>query len=76
MFSADGSKVFSFEYPVRAAAGLGFKEAVITCDCQNIVVIAADKGHREAIHVFNAKTGALLSKIPLKISGVKVIKQN
>ncbi|XP_039275654.1 NACHT and WD repeat domain-containing protein 2 [Nilaparvata lugens] len=69
----DGNKLFSFDYPVRAAAGLGFKEAVVTADGASIVVLAADKGHREAVHVFSAKNGALLSKIPIKIPGVKEV---
>lgn len=52
---------------------MGFKEGIVTSDFQNIVVLAADKGHhREALHIFNAKTGATICKLPLKQAGVKV----
>nr|XP_018912430.1 PREDICTED: NACHT and WD repeat domain-containing protein 2 isoform X2 [Bemisia tabaci] len=68
-----GMRMFSFDYPVRNIAGVPFKEAVVTCDDQNIVAIGADKGHREAVYVFNARTGQLVSKIPLRIPGVKDI---
>lgn len=61
-----------FEYPVRNVAGGNFKEAVVTCDGQLIAALAADKGQREALYVFNSKTGVCNSKIPLRIPGVKV----
>jgi hypothetical protein len=38
----------------------------------NIVVIGADKGGRDAIFVFHARTGSLVNKIPLKQSATKV----
>jgi len=45
---------------------------VVTCDGMNIVVIGADKGSRDAIFVFHARTGSLLNKVPLKQSASKV----
>lgn len=71
-FSADGVRIYSADYPVRCVAGTSFKPGVVTCDGMNIVVIGADKGSRDAIFVFHARTGSLLSKIPLKQSGAKV----
>ncbi|XP_073979529.1 NACHT and WD repeat domain-containing protein 2 isoform X2 [Rhodnius prolixus] len=67
----DGETVYVFEYPVRNVAGGNFKEAVVTCDGQLIAALAADKGQREALYVFNSKTGVCNSKIPLRIPGVK-----
>lgn len=68
-----GARLFTFDYPVRNITGVGFKEGIVTSDFQNIVVLAADKGHhREALHIFNAKTGAMVCKLPLKQAGVKV----
>ena len=49
-----------------------FKEAVVTSDQANIAILAADKGHREAMYVFSCKTGDLVSKTLLRYSGVKV----
>ncbi|KAG8242196.1 hypothetical protein J6590_071055 [Homalodisca vitripennis] len=66
-----GSQIYSFEYPLKNITGISFKQAVVTCDGQNIVALAADKGHRETVVVFNAKTGTPGSKIPLKLAGIK-----
>ncbi|CAH1405153.1 unnamed protein product [Nezara viridula] len=67
-----GNTNYTFEYPVRNVTGVNFKEIVLTCDLQNIVALAADKGaHREALHVFNVKTGLCTSKISLKVPGVR-----
>ncbi|XP_046671615.1 NACHT and WD repeat domain-containing protein 2 [Homalodisca vitripennis] len=66
-----GSQIYSFEYPLKNITGISFKQAVVTCDGQNIVALAADKGHRETVVVFNAKTGTPGSKIPLKVAGIK-----
>lgn len=63
----------SFEYPIRNVAGVAFKKAVITSDNAFFVTLAADKGHRDTLHVFNIKNGSLVSKIPLRFPGVKVI---
>ncbi|BES94311.1 NAHypothetical proteinT domain [Nesidiocoris tenuis] len=67
----NGTTVYSFDYPVRNVPGVNFKDVVITCDSQMIVALAADKGTREAIYVFNCKNGSNISKIPLRIPGVK-----
>lgn len=69
----DGAQLFSFDYPLKNLTGVPFKQAVITCDGQNVVALAADKGHRETVVVFNAKSGAPGPKIPLKVAGVKVL---
>jgi hypothetical protein len=53
-------------------AGTLFKSGVVTSDGMSIVVIGADKGSRDAIFVFHARTGSLLNKIPLKQSASKV----
>lgn len=71
-FSAEGVRIYSADYPVRCVAGTSFKPGVVTCDGMNIVVIGADKGSRDAIFVFHARTGSLLSKISLKQSAAKV----
>ncbi|KDQ84119.1 Leucine-rich repeat and WD repeat-containing protein [Zootermopsis nevadensis] len=70
-FSAEGVRIYSADYPVRCVAGTSFKPGVVTCDGMNIVVIGADKGSRDAIFVFHARTGSLLSKISLKQSAAK-----
>jgi hypothetical protein len=57
---------------VRCVAGTPFKTGVVTCDGMNIVVIGADKGSRDAMFVFHARTGSLLNKVPLKQSASKV----
>lgn len=57
---------------MRNIPGVPFKEAVVTCDDINIVVLAADKVHREALFAFNSNTGEMVSKVPLRYSGVKV----
>lgn len=67
-----GTNIYQFEYPLKNITGVSFKQGVITCDGQNVVALAADKGHRETVVVFNAKTGAPGPKIPLKVAGVKV----
>jgi hypothetical protein len=47
-------------------------EAVVTSDGANIAILAADKGHREAMYVFSCKTGEQVAKVPLRYSSVKV----
>ncbi|XP_065202628.1 NACHT and WD repeat domain-containing protein 2 isoform X2 [Planococcus citri] len=66
-----GNHAYSFEFSIRNIPGVAFKEAVITSDNLNISILAADKGHREAMFTFNNKTGELVSKVPLKYSNVK-----
>lgn len=64
--------MYCFEFTLRNIPGAPFKEAVITTDNANIVLLAADKGHREAMCAFHIKTGELVSKVQLKYSNVKV----
>ncbi|XP_064214500.1 NACHT and WD repeat domain-containing protein 2 isoform X2 [Tribolium castaneum] len=66
-----GEMVYSFEYPVRSVTGVPFKPAVITCDNQHLVAVAADKTNRDCVIVYNATNGTLVHKISLKICGVK-----
>lgn len=68
---SDGNKIYSFELPVRNTSGSHFKPGVVTHDGQMLVFLAADKGSRDALVVFNAKTGALCHKIPMRQAGVK-----
>ncbi|XP_063218680.1 NACHT and WD repeat domain-containing protein 2 [Bacillus rossius redtenbacheri] len=69
----DGFRLYSFEYPVRCSSSTPFKSGAISCDGQNIMVMAADKGSRDSIHVFSSRTGSLIAKIPLKLSAAKDI---
>ncbi|PSN30262.1 hypothetical protein C0J52_18638 [Blattella germanica] len=69
----DGTRIYASEFPVRNVAGSVFKQAVVTCDGNNILVIGADKGSKDALYVVNARTGSLVSKIPLKQSAAKDI---
>lgn len=56
---------------MRSITGIPFRPAVITSDEQNIVVSAADKTNRDCIMVFNAQTGNLIHRIPLRSCGIK-----
>ncbi|EEB13481.1 conserved hypothetical protein [Pediculus humanus corporis] len=67
----DGSKIYSFEIPVRNTTGTNFKPGVITCDGQYLVFLAAEKGVRDTLLIFNAKTGATCHKVSIKQAGVK-----
>ncbi|KAM0725564.1 NACHT and WD repeat domain-containing protein 2 [Formica fusca] len=69
----DGKRIFSLEYPVRSNTGTPFRQVVITSDDTFLAVPAADKGNRDCIIIYNAKTGALISKIPIKLPGFKDI---
>lgn len=71
-FLIGGDRLHSFEFPIRNMTGMPFKEAVVTSDQANIAILAADKGHREAMYIFSSKNGDLVTKIPLRYSGVKV----
>lgn len=64
--------VYTFEYPVRSITGVPFKNAVISCDGQHLIVAAADKTNRDCIIVYNALNGALVHRITLKQCGIKV----
>lgn len=69
----DGRTIFSLEYPVRSNTGTPFRQVVITSDDAFLAVPAADKGNRDCVAIYSAKTGALISKIPVKLPGFKVI---
>ncbi|XP_046423821.1 NACHT and WD repeat domain-containing protein 2 [Neodiprion fabricii] len=69
----DGRTMFSLEYPVKSQTGVPFRQAVLTSDGANLVVPAADKGNRDCVIVYNAKTGVLVNRIPVKIPGLKDI---
>lgn len=73
MYVTDGRTIFSLEYPVRSNTGTSFRQVVITSDNAILAVPAADKGNRDCVIIYNAKTGALISKIPVKLPGFKVL---
>jgi len=60
---------------VRSNTGTPFRQVVITSDDAFLAVPAADKGNRDCVIIYNAKTGALISKIPIKLPGFKVTGQ-
>lgn len=64
--------MYSFEFPVRNVTGAQFRQGVVTADGQNLVFLAADKGSKDALMVFSAKTGAASHKILIRQAGVKV----
>ncbi|XP_060534320.1 NACHT and WD repeat domain-containing protein 2 [Cylas formicarius] len=66
-----GDTVYTFEYPVRSITGVPFRPAVVTCDNQHLVVSGADKTNRDCVLVYNAQTGNLVNRIPLKMCGIK-----
>lgn len=57
---------------MRSNTGIPFREVVITSDGNHLVVPAAEKGNRDCVMVYNAKTGVNISKIPIKLPGFKV----
>lgn len=61
---------------MRSNTGTPFREAVITSDASHLVVPAAEKGTRDCVMVYNAKTGVNISKIPIKLPGFKVHSKN
>ncbi|CAG2062435.1 unnamed protein product [Timema podura] len=69
----DGFRIYSFDYPIRCIAGNTFRPGLISCDGLNVIVMGSDKGNRDAIYIFNTRTGSLNNKIPLKHSTVKDI---
>lgn len=69
----DGKTIYLFDYQIRYATGMEFKDLVVTADGLNLIALASDKGHREALQIFNATNGQYVTKIVLKQSGMKVI---
>nr|XP_049705722.1 NACHT and WD repeat domain-containing protein 2 [Helicoverpa armigera] len=64
----EGEKIYNAEYEIR---GTGYKSAVVSADEHHIVAPGVDKSSRDCLHVFHAKTGARLHRIPIKNSGIK-----
>lgn len=69
----DGRTLYSLEYPVRSHTGTPFRRVVLTSDGAFFAVPAAEKGSRDCVIIYNAKTGALVNKIPIKLPGFKDI---
>lgn len=64
--------MFTLEYLVRSHTGTSFRNVVMTSDNSFLIVPAADKGNRDCVIIYNANTGALINKIPIKLPGFKV----
>ncbi|CAH2243694.1 jg8754 [Pararge aegeria aegeria] len=64
----DGERIYTVDYEVR---GTGYRAAVVSADEHHIVAPGMDKSSRECLHVFHARTGARLHRIPIKNSGIK-----
>ncbi|KAF9823507.1 hypothetical protein SFRURICE_011360 [Spodoptera frugiperda] len=64
----EGETIYNAEYEVR---GTGYKAAVVSADEHHVVAPGVDKSSRECLHVFHARTGARLHRIPIKNSGIK-----
>ncbi|CAB3255055.1 unnamed protein product [Arctia plantaginis] len=64
----DGEKIYTAEYDLR---GTGYKGAVVSADEHHIVAPGVDKNAKDCLHVFHARTGARLHRIPIKNSGIK-----
>jgi WD40 repeat protein len=70
----EGKTIYSFDYQIRNVTGMEFKDLVVTADGLNLIALASDKGHREALQIFNATNGQYVTKIVLKQSGMKVVR--
>ena len=64
--------MFTLEYLVRSHTGTPFRNVVMTSDNSFLIAPASDKGNRDCVIIYNANTGALISKIPIKLPGFKV----
>ncbi|KAH9643947.1 hypothetical protein HF086_016497 [Spodoptera exigua] len=64
----EGETIYNAEYELR---GTGYKSSVVSADEHHIVAPGVDKSNRECLHVFHARTGARLHRIPIKNSGIK-----
>ncbi|KAK1124229.1 hypothetical protein K0M31_006604 [Melipona bicolor] len=69
----DGKRIFTLEYLVRSHTGTPFRNVVMTSDNSFLIAPASDKGNRDCVIIYNANTGALISKIPIKLPGFKDI---
>ncbi|XP_075987082.1 NACHT and WD repeat domain-containing protein 2 [Anticarsia gemmatalis] len=64
----EGERIYNAEYDLR---GTGYKAAVVSVDEHHIVAPGVDKSSKDCLHVFHARTGARLHRIPIKNSGIK-----
>ncbi|KAG7296838.1 hypothetical protein JYU34_019694 [Plutella xylostella] len=64
----DGDRIYSLDYEVR---GTGYRSAVPSADEHHLVAPGVDKSSRDCLHVFHARTGTRLHRIPIKNSGIK-----
>ncbi|XP_052753046.1 NACHT and WD repeat domain-containing protein 2 [Galleria mellonella] len=64
----DGDKIYTAEYEVR---GTGYRAAVVSADEHHIAAPGVDKSSRDCLHIFHARTGARLHRIPIKNTGIK-----
>ncbi|XP_026300938.1 NACHT and WD repeat domain-containing protein 2 isoform X2 [Apis mellifera] len=69
----DGKTIFTLEYLVRSHTGTSFRNVVMTSDNSFLIVPAADKGNRDCVIIYNANTGALINKIPIRLPGFRDI---
>lgn len=67
----EGQTLYTFEFNFRMIAGIPFRNAVVTADNQYIVVVSADKAHKDCINVFGASNGNHIHKIPLRGCNIK-----
>ncbi|CAG5058300.1 unnamed protein product [Parnassius apollo] len=64
----DGEKIYTADYELR---GTGYRAAVVSADEHHVEAPGVDKSSRDCLHVFHARTGARLHRIPVKNSGIK-----
>ncbi|XP_004923513.1 NACHT and WD repeat domain-containing protein 2 [Bombyx mori] len=64
----DGERIYTAEYDVR---GTGYRAAVVSAEEHHLVAPGVDKSSRDCLHVFHARTGARIHRIPIKNSGIK-----
>lgn len=70
---SDGAIQFTFEFAFRIIPGIAFRNAIITADGANFVVVSVDKAMKDCVSVFSANNGSFLHKISLKGCNIKVI---
>lgn len=69
----DGKNIFTFEYSIRSHTGLPFRKVVMTSDDNYLAIPSAEKLTRDCVLIHNAKTGIFISKILIKLTGIKEI---
>lgn len=73
LFRLDGSIQFTFEFAFRIIPGVAFRNAIITADGANFVVVSVDKAMKDCVSVFSANNGSFMHKISLKGCNIKVM---